>query len=317
MEYINFYQNNMLTFNGLHPTVVKGQFNTNNLYQKRYLINKIYSKYTFGFGDLTEFEENLNTFRFHLFVLGSLGLFNKQKIYFSRYGIKEWNMYYNPAKVDSFLIGGDSRLKMKYEVKNAVVNEDCVILKAFDDRIGYSDLLNDYSNTLALFDKAIKVALMNANVNLASFAKDKKQAQEIKTAYACATEGEPLILFDKGLEPEERKDLLVPLTNHDTTALLDKLLTSRRMVVNNFLTEIGVENANINKKERLNTDEVNANNEEVVAVSNVVLDNIKKGFDKANELWGTNLTVTLNESSDNEDSFDDMNNNFEGGTTDV
>ena len=316
MEFINFFKNNLATYNGLHPDMVKGKFNFNNLYQKRYLLNKIYSKFNFDFGDLKEFEKNKNTFRFHLFALGSVGLFNNKDIYFSRYSIKEWNMYYNPYKLDSHLIGGDNRLRMKYEVKNAIVNKDCVIVKSFDDYLGFSDILNDYAETLASFDKAIKVALLNANVNLYSFAKDRKQAEEIKNAYAMATQGEPLVILDKGLEPDEREKLLTPLTNHDTTALIDRLLTSRRMVVNNFLTEIGINNANLSKKERLNSDEVNANDEEIVAVANVVLDNIKQGFDTANKIFGTNLSVELNE-EDTEEDIDTINSKFEEVDTNV
>ena len=74
MDFINFYKQNLTEYNGLHPTMVKGKFNFNNLYQKRYLLNKIYSKFKFNFGDLESFEKNKNAFRFHLFALGSSGL---------------------------------------------------------------------------------------------------------------------------------------------------------------------------------------------------------------------------------------------------
>ena len=140
---------------------------------------------------------------------------------------------------------------------------------------------------------------MNANVNLVSFAKDRKQAEEIRTAYACATEGEPLVIMDKGFEPDETQKILQPFTNHDIAGIIDKLLTSRRAVVNNFLTEIGIANANINKKERLNSDEVNANDEEVTAIVSVIMDNLQAGFDKANELFNLNMEVKLRETADN------------------
>ena len=285
----NFEQNMLKNYYGLAPVNVRGKNNWNNLYQKRYLLNKLYAKFKFKLPE--DFE--LNAFRFILLYAGTIGIFKKDQPFFAHWFTEEWNIYYNPYKVSSQVIAGDASLVNKYHLKGQVVDKDCVILKCFDDFHGFADIMNDYAETLASYDKAIKVALMNSNVNLASFAKDKKQAEEIRTAYASATEGEPLIIFDKGLEPEDKEKLLVPLTNHDTTALLDKLLTTRRMVVNNFLTEIGIENANINKKERLNTDEVNANNEEVTAIINVVYENIKKGFDKANELFGLNMSVEL------------------------
>lgn len=295
----NFEQNMLKNYYGLAPVNVRGKNNLNNLYQKRYLLNKLYSKFKFTLPE--DFE--LNAFRFILLYGGTIGIFKKDDPFFAHWFTEEWSIYYQPYKVASQVIAGDINLVNKYNLKNQIVDKDCVLIKCFDDFHGFADIINDYAETLSSYDKTIKVALMNARVNLAAFAKDKKQAEEIRTGYAAATEGEPLIIFDKDLEPEDREKLLVPLTNHDTTGMLDKLLTTRRAVVNNFLTEIGIENANINKKERLNTDEVNANNEEVVAIINVVYENIKKGFDKANELFGLNMSVELVEAEEEDETL--------------
>lgn len=294
--YIDYEQNMYRMYNGLQPVEVKGRFNLNNLYQKRYLLNKIYSKFDFKLPE----DFDLNTFRFLLFGFGSLAIFKKKDLtFFSGYSIESYNIYYNPYKISSRPITQDNKPIVEVDLKNQIVGKDAIIIKAFDDYLGFFDILNDYAETLACFDKAIKVALMNANVNLVSFAKDRKQAEEIKTAYACATEGQPLVIMDKGLEPDEADKILQPFTNHDIAGIIDKLLTSRRAVVNNFLTEIGIANANINKKERLNSDEVNANDEEVTAIISVIFENIKSGIDKANELFGLNMEVKLRESEDN------------------
>ena len=291
MDFINYEQDMIARFNGLHPTEILGQSNANNFYQKRYLLNKIYSKFNIDFGPGLE-DFDLNTFRFILFNFGTLGIFKKDNyIYYSLYGVEKWNIYRNPARVRSQLLFDDVTAEL--QLYNQEVNKDCIIIKAFDDYRGFYDLLNDYSETLATFDKAIKQALLNGNIPLMAYAKDKKQAEEIRTAYALATQGTPLVILDKELDPET-KDLLQPISNHDTTGIIDKLLTSRRMVVNNFLTEIGINNANLNKKERLVTNEVEANDEEVISVINNVYLNIKEGFEKTNEIFGTNMSITLN-----------------------
>lgn len=306
--YIDYEHNMYRMYNGLHPTEVKGRFNANNLYQKRYLLNKIYSKFDFKLPE----EFDLNTFRFLLFGFGSLAIFKKNDLtFFSGYSIESYNIYYNPYKISSRPITQDNKPIIEVDCKNQIVGKDAVIIKAFDDYLGFFDILNDYAETLASFDKAIKVALMNANVNLVSFAKDRKQAEEIRTAYACATEGEPLVIMDKGFEPDETQKILQPFTNHDIAGIIDKLLTSRRAVVNNFLTEIGIANANINKKERLNSDEVNANDEEVTAIISVIFDNIKSCFEKANKLFNLNMSVELRESEDDSTNNEDLK---EGGT---
>ena len=290
--YIDYEQNMMKIYNGLHPTSVHGRFNFNNLYQKRYLINKIYSRFNFTLPE----DFDLNTFRFMTLIFGNIAIFRKNgRTFYSPYSIDSFNIYYNPYEITSKPLTEHNIILEDLQVNKAVVGKDTIIIKCFDDYRGFGDIVNDYAESLASFDKAIKTALMNSNVNLVGFADDKKQAEEIKTAYAKATEGEPLVIMDRGLSPEDREKLLIPFTNHDTAGIVDKLLTSRRAVVNNFLTEIGIENANIDKKERLNSDEVNANNDEVESIINVVFENLKKSFDKANEIFDLNLKVELYE----------------------
>lgn len=289
--YIDYEANMYKSYNSLHPNAVKGKSNFNNWYQRRYLINKIYSRFNIRLPE----DYDLNTFRFLVFVFGSVGLFKKEDFtFYAPYSIESFNMYYNPYKIASRPLSEDGRILPELDVRGAIVDEDAVIIKAFDDYRGFNDLIDDYAESLANFDRAIKTALMNSNVNLVAFAKDKKQALEIQTAYAKATEGEPLVIMDKGLEPEELEKLLIPFTNHDTAGIVDKLLTSRRAVVNNFLTEIGIENANINKKERLNTDEVNANNDEVESIIDIVYGNLKEGFEKARDVLGIDMSIELN-----------------------
>lgn len=59
--------------------------------------------------------------------------------------------------------------------------------------------------------------------------------------------------------------------------------------MNDFLTEVGINNANLAKRERLNSDEVNANNEEVMALASVALENMQSGCKRLNELAGEEL----------------------------
>ena len=57
------------------------------------------------------------------------------------------------------------------------------------------------------------------------------------------------------------------------------------------------------KKERLISDEVNENNEEISANINIWYDNIKEGFDTFNKIYGTKLNVELIETDTNDDSL--------------
>lgn len=294
-NFINLEQEMFINYNGLHPIDIEGQNNTNNYYQKRYLYNKIYSCFDFTLPK----EWDLNTFRLLLFRYGSVGLFYSKKFgwVYAPWTPKTFNIYFNPLKVQGMKINSIEEFK-NLEGTNGI---DCQIVKCFDDYLGFEDIVRDYSNTLALCDKSIKVALMNANVNLMCFAENQKQATEYKNAYSKATQGEPLVILLNKKSPEEIKELLQPFTNHDTVAQLDKLLVGRRTIVNNFLTEIGIKNSNTQKKERLVNSEIESNSEETSANVTIAYNNIKEGFDKFKAISGVELGVDLHYNYENEE----------------
>ena len=286
-NYIN-YENAMYSrFFGLNPIEVLGQNNYTNYYYKRYLYNKIYSCFDFKLLD----NWDLNTFRFALFHFGSVAIFKRGGgWHMGFWSPKEWNANYNPKKVFCHLFFEEKNKGTKdiYEV-----GKDAFIVKIFDDYMGFDDLVKSTSELLANCERTMNVALMNANVNLYATVDDPKKKAEIDNAYAEATAGKPLVYVDKDKTKDlkENEDLLKPFTNHDTIGALDRILTCRRTIVNNFLTEIGIKNANTNKKERLISDEVNQNNEEVSANVTIAYDNMKKTFDEFNKI--SNLTQKI------------------------
>lgn len=298
-SFVTFEQAMMMTYNGLHPNEVKGISNLNTCYQARYLYNKLYSKFDIKLPEGWD----LNTFRTWLFRFGTLGIFKDDEgvWFFAPYSVEKLNRYLNPLIIRAYSYSND----INYDNVKGVVGEDCFIIKCFDDYLGFNDLITDTAESLSTIDRTIKTASMNGNVNLLAFAENKKEALEIQNAYAEATQGKPLIIinskFLSWIKQGIISHLLQPFTNHDTIASLDKLLVSRRGVMNNFLTEIGIKNANISKKERLNTEEVQANDEEVSAIITVCFENIKKGFETVKDKTGIELSIDLRNDYKEED----------------
>ena len=165
------------------------------------------------------------------------------------------------------------------------------IIHLFDDFFGFDDLITRYAEILAQIDRSINVNLMNSNVAMFFPAQNKKQADEIKEAYAEATTGKPFVTINKDAMGDDQIEPL--LGNVKSNYIVDSLLEARRNVINQFLTEVGIANANTDKKERLITDEVNQNNDETKAIISVVYDNLKKCFEKVNQISGLSLNVTL------------------------
>lgn len=296
-NFINYETAMLGNFNGLHPIDVKGVSNVNNYYQCRYLWNKIYSKFEFNFNGL---EWDLNTLRWLLFKNGSFATFKSDMGWiFAPWNVEKLNIYLNPKKINGVkLLTSDY-----FGTLQGTVGEDCAIVKIMDDYRGISDLVEATAELLANCDKAINIALMNANVNLVAYCENKKEAEEIKQAYSLATTGQPLVVLGKDKILDTKQNLMEPFTNHDTVGQMDKLLVCRRTIVNNFLTEIGIKNANTMKKERLISDEVNENNEEISANIGIWYQNIKEGLDTFNRISGHNVTVTLKETDTDDDTM--------------
>lgn len=64
-------------------------------------------------------------------------------------------------------------------------------------------------------------------------------------------------------------------------------------ILNEALTYLGINNANTDKKERLITDEANANNQLIESCANMFLEARQRAVDKINEMFGSNITVKL------------------------
>ena len=83
----------------------------------------------------------------------------------------------------------------------------------------------------------------------------------------------------------------------DTQApyLLDKLQDYKNELRSELLTFLGINNNNIVKKERLITDEVNANNELISIMLDLMYDLRKKACEEINNKFGLNITVNKRE----------------------
>ena len=75
--------------------------------------------------------------------------------------------------------------------------------------------------------------------------------------------------------------------------IADDVQLLKRKILNEFLTDIGINNTNLDKRERLTNDEVNANNDEVLANIYHWYDNISDGISKVNDMFGLNLTLSI------------------------
>lgn len=320
-NYKNFQQRQHDYSHGIQPTDVRGASNIKNCYHSNYLMHKIFSCFDIDL-DYKNTRWPLNFFRFTALIHGNVAAFKKEEGIWilAPFTTVHRDVYFNPIRIKIAAMNYDYYDgKVSYDsdmlVKEYEVGEDAFIFKAFDDYRGFADLIINTSSTLANIDEAVNIAVMNNNVNFLAYARSQQEADNIKLAYAQATAGEPLVVISKDYEPEEGKDLLSSFASSFPANMLDKLLTARRTVMNNFLTEIGINNANVDKKERLNSMEVNSNSEEVSANVTLVYKNLKDAFDAFNEKTSMNLKIDLHFNYEEKDIV--VNDILEGGEEDA
>ena len=167
---------------------------------------------------------------------------------------------------------------------------DCALVKLQYDFMGAMPIINRYAALLALCDNSISVNLRNSKVAFIGFVSSKQQAATVEKMYSDIDRGKPAVYVKRG-DGITSEDIYY---NHvKETYIANDVQLLKQSIKNDILTEVGLNNANTDKRERLIVDEVNANNDEVQANVQHWLDNIREGLRRANSLFGLDLSVKL------------------------
>lgn len=172
------------------------------------------------------------------------------------------------------------------------IGTECAVIKLQPDFGGILDIVSYYADMMAICAEAVAVNVMNSKLSYVFSAKNKPQAESYKKMFDGVASGELAVVIDKNLFDEEGKPCWQPFNqNVKESYIAADILSDMRKIEAMFDTDIGIPSANTDKKERLITDEVNANNVETASKCEVWLETLKKGLDVANNLFGLTLSV--------------------------
>lgn len=167
------------------------------------------------------------------------------------------------------------------------IDVDCVLIYLFDTKYfrGYDETIRIHAQKLANCDSAIDVNLINTKVAYVFDCADKKQADEAKLIYDKITSGEPAVFYrsSSGMNLQDKMQFFK--NDVKNVYICDLVQKEKRAIINEFLTQVGINNAAEEKKERLLVDEVNSNNDELVINIKYAYDNIKKGVEKVHKMF--------------------------------
>jgi hypothetical protein len=123
-------------------------------------------------------------------------------------------------------------------------------------------------------------------------AEDKTAAESFKKLYDNIASGQPATVIDKKLYRQDGTPAWQPfMQNVGQNYIVGDILTDMRKWENMFNTDIGIPNANTDKKERLITDEVQANNTETASKCSVWLELLQASCEKTRNMFGIEISV--------------------------
>lgn len=118
----------------------------------------------------------------------------------------------------------------------------------------------------------------------------ENQRLTMKNLYLQYEGNEPFIFGDKGLDLKDIKSL-----STDAPFVADKLFALKSQVWNDALTFLGISNTNIQKKERMISDEVTRNMGGIIASRYTRLEMRRKACEQINDMFGLELEVDYRE----------------------
>ena len=174
----------------------------------------------------------------------------------------------------------------------SVTGKDCVLVKLQPDYSSIMDIVGYYADQMALSSESMGINLLNIKSGTVFGAESKSKAESFKKMYDMLSDGDPAVVIDKQLLDDQGKPIWFPFTqNIKESYVVSDLLSDMRKIEAMFCTDIGIPNANTDKRERLISDEVNANNVETSSRCEMWLEEIRKGLTKANEKYKLDLRV--------------------------
>lgn len=191
-----------------------------------------------------------------------------------------FNVYRIPTNRRAYAVNG-------YQ-KNLTENDSVIIYNNFLHTNSMLDVRN-FAERLYNIDRAIDVNI-NAQKTPILIKCDEQQRLTMLNTYQQYDGNQPVIFGDKALNTNAFQVL-----NTGAPLVADKLYTLKTQLWNECLTYLGISNINVQKKERLITDEVTRNQGGTIASRYARLESRRQACDQINRMFGLNVSCDYRE----------------------
>lgn len=245
---------------------------------QRYLLQKAISVYKWTIPE----NWDRDYFLYTLYCKGFLAVF-----YTPEYGVIPQmctlggrDIYYRP----SWALVANPLIK---NINQLDIGKNCVLFKLQPDYGSIMDIIGYYGDNMALAAQAAGVNILNSHMAYTFVSGSKTAAEAFKKLYDQIASGEPAAFYDK--EYKNDLDGETPwqtfTQNIGQNFIADRLYQTLHYLELRFDTDLGIPNANTDKRERLVTDEVNSNNIETLSKSALWLESLQDSARKVNDMF--------------------------------
>lgn len=193
------------------------------------------------------------------------------------------NFYDEPTRLQP--VATDAQ---ELDLKSREPGEDCVLIYNNDYAYPTARTILMYAARLTEIQRTIDINIHAQKTPVLIKASDKTRLSA-KQIYKKWSGFEPLIITDKNLEDGVAMEVL----NISAPIVFDKLAIEKNKLWNECMTFLGINNANMDKRERLVDDEVQANNEQIGFSAEVMLKSRQRAAEAMSKLCGCNITVKM------------------------
>jgi hypothetical protein len=280
-----FYDYRNAVNSEVSPSTVHYTDNRAAAYFARYLLQKAISVFKFKFPEGWDTAYCLYT----LFCQGWFAVFDMPEFgVIPQYGsITGYDVFYRPSKVtitNPVFNGPEER----------TLRQNATLFRLMPDYGNIMGIVYYYAGMMATCWENIYTNLFNSKLAYVFVAKNKAVAQSFKAMYDKIASGEPSVVIDKQMLLEDGSvGWQAFMQNVGQNYIVDRLLADMRKIEQMFDTDIGVPNANTDKRERLISDEVRSNNTEVFSKASLWLETMRECAKEVEDMFGADAHIEI------------------------
>ena len=251
-------------------------------YYQRYLLQKAMSVFEWELPEKWLKFRGKDYFLYCLYVFGFAAVVKTDKFGVIPQGctLGGFGVFYEPkwAVIANPLLKG---------ILKPIIGKECELIKLQPDYGGIMDIVYQYAEQMALASQAVSVNLINSKFSYVFAADNKAHAESFKKMYDDIASGNPATVVDKNLfNADGSCNWQLFMQNLKQQYIASDILSDMKKIEAEFDTRIGIPNANTDKRERLITDEVNANNAGTNALAAQWKTSIEESIDRVKNMFG-------------------------------